>query len=322
MECKKCKNIIVKTGNNQRYCFLCSKIVKKEQFNFHRKQPESIIKQRVLSKKWRKDNPDKVKLNRQSTRNKLRLDVLNAYGHKCKCCGEERSEFLAIDHIFGGGNQHRKTLHPKASAQTLYTWLRKNNYPKEFQILCHNCNSAKEYYKICPHHRPFKLLVSPHSDDATLFSAYTILREKPIVITVTHATMQGGNGYDRVMEDYKAMKILGVPIMFLGIDEDKLNEDILIEKLLPFAINSEAWLPEEIEGGNPQHNLITKVLKKMFWRIHYYKTYTGLEDRTIGEEVVPTPEELELKQRAMKCYISQRMNPMTAHYFNSDKEYV
>lgn len=270
---------------------------------------------------WRKRNPETVKKNRQKTRDKLRSDVLTAYGHKCKCCGEDKKEFLAIDHILGGGNQHRKSLHPNASAQTFYTWLRKNNYPKEFQVLCHNCNSAKEYYKICPHHRPFKFLISPHSDDAPLFAAYTIMREKLLVITVTHATMQGDNGNERAMEDYKAMKILGAPICFMGIDEDKLTEEILIEKFLPFAVNSEAWLPEEIEDGNPQHNLITKTLKKMFWKVHFYKTYSGLESRTIGKEVIPTPEELALKKRAMLCYQTQIQNPNTAHYFETYAEY-
>src|SRR5258708_37086796 len=35
----------------------------------------------------------------------LRIIALNAYGGKCECCGEERFEFLAIDHIGGGGNK-------------------------------------------------------------------------------------------------------------------------------------------------------------------------------------------------------------------------
>lgn len=106
---------------------------------------------RIASKKWRLANIDKVKKARYITRDRLRTDVLNAYGHQCRCCGIENKEFLAIDHINGGGNAHRRSLHLKASAQTMYTWLRKNNYPKGFQVLCHNCNSAKSYYGGCPH---------------------------------------------------------------------------------------------------------------------------------------------------------------------------
>lgn len=30
-------------------------------------------------------------------------------------------------------------------------WLRRNNYPNGFQVLCHNCNMAKGFYGKCPH---------------------------------------------------------------------------------------------------------------------------------------------------------------------------
>lgn len=168
-----------------------------------------------------------------------------------------------------------------------------------------------------------KILLSPHPDDAVLFASYTIQREKPLVITVTHPTLQGNNGYERVMEDYKAMKILGVPIIFLGIDEDKLTKEVLEEKLEEYiGFYDTAYIPAYEENGNPHHNLVNKVAKKYFWNTSEYKTYSGLEDRTIGKEVIPTPEELELKKEAMKCYITQRMNKNTAHYFNTTKEYV
>lgn len=110
-----------------------------------------LFKARIAQKKWALAHPDRIKANRYATRDKLRTDVLNAYGHKCQCCGITTKEFLAIDHINGGGAEHRRSLAKKASAQTMYTWLRKNNYPEGFQILCHNCNAAKSYYGGCPH---------------------------------------------------------------------------------------------------------------------------------------------------------------------------
>jgi hypothetical protein len=72
---------------------------------------------------------------------------LKHYGGKCACCGEERREFLSIDHINGGGAKHRKEIH-RAS---LYFWLIKNNFPDAFRILCHNCNQAMGIYGYCPH---------------------------------------------------------------------------------------------------------------------------------------------------------------------------
>jgi LmbE family N-acetylglucosaminyl deacetylase len=168
-----------------------------------------------------------------------------------------------------------------------------------------------------------KVFLSPHSDDEILFGAYTIMREKPLVVIVTHATMQGDNGNERAMESYRAMKMLGVSVMFLGIDEDKLTEMALFEKLvfLNEADSLEIWVPEYEEEGNPHHNLVNKVAKQMFPEVKTYKTYTGLEDRTIGEEIIPTKEEETLKIQAMLCYTTQRQNPLTAHYFNTTKEY-
>lgn len=81
---------------------------------------------------------------------KVKLEVFNAYGAMvCACCGERRVEFLTIDHIEGCGREHRKTL--RFSGSQFYRWLRKNNYPQGFQILCYNCNCAKGHSRYCPH---------------------------------------------------------------------------------------------------------------------------------------------------------------------------
>jgi hypothetical protein len=79
----------------------------------------------------------------------VRRDAIEAYGGKYQCCGESTYEFLGIDHIEGGGTQHRKEL--TAAGTTLYLWLRKEGYPEGFQVLCHNCNLAKGFYGLCPH---------------------------------------------------------------------------------------------------------------------------------------------------------------------------
>lgn len=85
----------------------------------------------------------------------IRTQALLAYSDgspSCACCGECRYEFLALDHIGGGGNQHRLALTgTKKGGAKLYYWLRDNGYPKGFQVLCHNCNMAKGVYGQCPH---------------------------------------------------------------------------------------------------------------------------------------------------------------------------
>lgn len=78
----------------------------------------------------------------------MRRRVLAAYGGACSCCGEDRYEFLAIDHIDGRGNEHRREV---GSGSKFLRWLRDNQYPEGFRILCHNCNMAAGFFGYCPH---------------------------------------------------------------------------------------------------------------------------------------------------------------------------
>lgn len=93
-----------------------------------------------------------------------RLRCLDAYGGKCSFCPETMSEFLAIDHIDGGGNQHRKKL----KTNRIYLWLEKNGYPKDgYRILCHNCNVSLAMYGYSPHQIINKTIQSPNYKNPT-----------------------------------------------------------------------------------------------------------------------------------------------------------
>ena len=103
-------------------------------------------------KKYREEHRIRHRECENINRRKLRKVVLEHYGGnppKCDCCGENYIEFLAIDHINGGGKKHRKII----GFAHIYEWLIKNNFPKGFRILCHNCNSALGYYGYCPHQK-------------------------------------------------------------------------------------------------------------------------------------------------------------------------
>lgn len=83
---------------------------------------------------------------------RLRKQVLEAYGHQCACCGETEEKFLAVNHIFNDGAEHRRTIASNKSGTRFYVWLRQRGFPKDrYQLLCHNCNCAKGYYGSCPH---------------------------------------------------------------------------------------------------------------------------------------------------------------------------
>lgn len=72
-----------------------------------------------------------------------RLQAMQQYGGAiCKVCGITDFRVLCFDHIDGGGNAHLRSI---GGPGRLLSWLRKNNYPKGFQILCHNCNYRKRF---------------------------------------------------------------------------------------------------------------------------------------------------------------------------------
>lgn len=93
--------------------------------------------------------------NRRTNLRDLRRKVaaFNAYGGpRCNCCGETTVQFLTIDHINGGGNAHRKEIGKGGGGGAMYCWLKRNNYPSGFQVLCFNCNIGRHINGgICPH---------------------------------------------------------------------------------------------------------------------------------------------------------------------------
>jgi|SRR5271166_1929095 len=92
-------------------------------------------------------------------RRKIKMEVLGHYCGSdkphCQCpgCDVKILEFLALDHKNGGGTAQRKTL--KKIGWQFYLWLKQNNYPSGFQVLCHNCNAGKQLNGgQCPHLAP------------------------------------------------------------------------------------------------------------------------------------------------------------------------
>jgi hypothetical protein len=80
----------------------------------------------------------------------IKNEVFNAYGgYVCVCCGELEKAFLSIDHINNDGAEHRKNM---SSGSNTYRWLRDNNFPNGFQVLCMNCQWGKKNCNgVCPH---------------------------------------------------------------------------------------------------------------------------------------------------------------------------
>lgn len=74
-------------------------------------------------------------------RAQIKLEALTAYGGvKCVGCSEATFEILEIDHIEGGGCKHRKEVNCGGGGHGFYQWLKRNNYPAGFRVLCPTCN--------------------------------------------------------------------------------------------------------------------------------------------------------------------------------------
>jgi len=68
----------------------------------------------------------------------------------CDNCPENGYDFLSIEHILGRKNYN----HPKKiTTYSLYVWILENNFPEDIEILCFNCNFARNLYGLCPHER-------------------------------------------------------------------------------------------------------------------------------------------------------------------------
>jgi hypothetical protein len=153
--CRMCGNKL--TLENQRpydrkkhrhICRLCHNIYLREYNNNH-------------PRKYHHNYDEENRYNRNRQR-KIKLEMIEAYGGKCCCCGEEHFEFLCIDHIYTDGSiernskEHRGRLVNGGSA--LYRYLKKMGWPKDrYRLLCNNCNWSRAVFGYCPHQTQLEL---------------------------------------------------------------------------------------------------------------------------------------------------------------------
>ena len=137
-------------------CTSCGKIKDKEK----KLCDPCAEKARESSKKHRNkiDGREKFLEKRRNTakerggfwRKKRKMEVIEAYGGSCVCCGETEPVFLTIDHIHNNGNILRKV-----ETTQIYAYLKRNGFPKDnYQLLCFNCNLGKHHNGgKCPHEK-------------------------------------------------------------------------------------------------------------------------------------------------------------------------
>lgn len=147
-QCTRCRKTFARTNDKRALCSTCRPALTKPCAACGKEFVGSMDQRRYCSVACRES---RLAVQRKVSRDELRLQVLRAYSGEtpsCVCCGETLLHFLALDHIDGGGRRQRKEL----GGGGYWTWLKNNNYPPGFRVLCHNCNLGRQFNGgVCPH---------------------------------------------------------------------------------------------------------------------------------------------------------------------------
>ena len=176
MKCGYCKSIL-RGALQKRYCSaLC-----RNTFHYRNRKAEGLIKQTSVSRYgkgmcsrcgklpitigWYCTECKAIERARSfNNKRRTKIEMVNAYGGQCTCCGEKRVEFLTIDHINGNGRAHSIAACGHSGGHMLYAWLKKTGYPKEgIRLQCYNCNLSRGYVGFCPHERERRTLRPVHT---------------------------------------------------------------------------------------------------------------------------------------------------------------
>lgn len=79
---------------------------------------------------------------------KLKVSAITTYGGKCVHCGITNIQYLTIDHIDNNGGAHREQLFgsKRQAGHVFYSWLKRNDYPPGYRVLCYNHNSSRQFH--------------------------------------------------------------------------------------------------------------------------------------------------------------------------------
>lgn len=110
------------------------------------------VRRKASSDAWYAANKEKENLRRKARNLAIRREVIEAYGGKCSCCGEDNLGFLTLDHVNNDGAEHRKALGVGRCSTRVYQWAKSNGYPDTLRVQCANCNCGRQWNGgTCPH---------------------------------------------------------------------------------------------------------------------------------------------------------------------------
>jgi LmbE family N-acetylglucosaminyl deacetylase len=174
------------------------------------------------------------------------------------------------------------------------------------------------------------VFLAPHNDDETLFGAFTLLRERPRVITILRSHVQEARGVAVTHDEREAETAAALEVLGIGAWEQWTYSDLsppwseIRERLASLRANH-VFAPSVDLGGHKHHNAVG-ALARMLWpgRVTFYTTYTNRGRTTRGHEVPWKHDWALLKLQALACYQSQIVHPetrTTEHFLSQQREY-
>lgn len=108
-----------------------------------------LVNKQKLSEQRRKRKEERYKVD-LAGRKRLKVEVLGFYSNgvpKCAHCETEELVVLCLDHVNGGGRREREKVGIGGGINFL-RWLKLQDYPLGYQVLCYNCNARKSFSQL------------------------------------------------------------------------------------------------------------------------------------------------------------------------------
>lgn len=158
------------------------------------------------------------------------------------------------------------------------------------------------------------LLLAPHADDETLFAFYMLLRDN------AHVVVCLDSGERRWLELECAMRVADRHYTEIREPEKSPDWEKVRERIKRLIAEGYTTLiaPAYYSEGHEHHNEVALIAGTLGLPVTWYHTYRRGESRSInGQAIIATGAEMELKRRAMDCYVSQKEDPKTEPWFRA-----
>lgn len=174
------------------------------------------------------------------------------------------------------------------------------------------------------------LFLSPHNDDETLFGAFTLLRERPRIVTCFRGEVQRLRGAPITAEDRMSETRAALAALFVGDSppewiqlpfSDATPEwPALKARLRDMVLVDRIYAPAYETEGHDQHNGVATLAEELWpGKVTHYLTYTTRGKSFSPHRVPATGDFLRRKLLALGCYRSQINHPSTREHFIRDQ---